>query len=105
MPNKPAPTHTASRAEFARAMQLFPGGVNSPVRAFRAVGGEPPVIERGAGSRVYDVDGNGYIDYVGAYGPLVLGHAAPTVVEAVALAAGNGLSYGMPTRLENELGA
>src|SRR5207245_11699020 len=83
----------------------LPGGVNSPVRAFRAVGGEPPVIERGARSRVYDVDGNAYIDYIGAYGPLILGHAAPPVVEAVARAAANGMSYGMPTRLENELGA
>ncbi len=98
-------THAASHAAFARAQTLFPGGVNSPVRAFRAVGGEPPVIERAAGARVYDLDGNGYIDYVGAYGPLILGHAHPAVVSAIQQAAANGTSYGMPTRLENELGA
>jgi glutamate-1-semialdehyde 2,1-aminomutase len=96
---------SASKAEFARAQELFPGGVNSPVRAFRAVGGEPPIVERGEGPRVYDVDGNSYVDYVGAYGPLVLGHAASVVTEAVAEAAARGTSYGMPTRLENELGA
>ncbi|MHB8575115.1 MAG: glutamate-1-semialdehyde 2,1-aminomutase [Dehalococcoidia bacterium] len=97
-------THTASTQAFAQAQNLFPGGVNSPVRAFRAVGGEPPIIERGSGSRVYDVDGIGYIDYIGAYGPLILGHAAPAITEAVTRAVANGASFGMPTRLENELG-
>ncbi len=104
MANTTIATHTASHAAFEQAQALFPGGVNSPVRAFRAVGGEPPVIERAAGAHVYDVDGNGYIDYVGAYGPLILGHAQPAVVAAIQQAAANGASYGMPTRLENELG-
>ena len=96
--------HTRSQAAFDRASRLFPGGVNSPVRAFRAVQGEPPVIARGQGARVWDVDGNGYIDYVGAYGPLILGHAHPTVVAAVAEAARDGLAFGMPTELETRLG-
>ncbi|HLZ70766.1 MAG TPA: glutamate-1-semialdehyde 2,1-aminomutase [Dehalococcoidia bacterium] len=105
MANTTAQPHTLSRTAFARAQTLFPGGVNSPVRAFRAVGGEPPVIARAAGCRVYDLDGNGYIDYVGAYGPLILGHAHAAVVAAIQRAAADGASYGMPTRLENELGA
>ena len=104
-PTQTGQAHAASRAEFAKAQTLFPGGVNSPVRAFRAVGGEPPVIERGEGARVYDVDGNGYLDYVGAYGPLIFGHAPPAVTAAIVAAAARGTSYGMPTRLENELGA
>jgi len=96
---------TASRAAFARAQELFPGGVNSPVRAFRAVGGEPPVITRGEGARVYDLDGNAYIDYVMAYGPLLLGHAPAVVTAAICETASRGTSFGMPTALENELGA
>jgi glutamate-1-semialdehyde 2,1-aminomutase len=104
MTDKTTIARSKSSAEFARAQLLFPGGVNSPVRAFRAVGGEPPVIEYGAGPRVYDVDGNGYLDYIGAYGPLILGHAAPIVTEAVAVAAARGTSFGMPTRIESELG-
>lgn len=82
---------------------MIPGGVNSPVRAFRAVGGDPPFIIRGQGSRIWDADGNEYIDYVGSWGPLVLGHAAPAVVEAVIAAARNGTSFGASTPAEAEL--
>ena len=82
---------------------MIPGGVNSPVRAFRAVGGDPPFIIRGQGSRIWDADGNEYIDYVGSWGPLVLGHAAPGVVEAVIAAARNGTSFGASTPAEAEL--
>ena len=71
---------TKSDALFSEAQALIPGGVNSPVRSFRAVGGRPPFIQRGLGSHVWDVDGNEYIDYVGSWGPLVLGHAHPAVV-------------------------
>jgi glutamate-1-semialdehyde 2,1-aminomutase len=92
-----------SHAAFENAQQFFPGGVNSPVRAFRAVGGEPPVIASGHGSRIIDVDGREYIDYVGAYGPLILGHAPLAVIEAIEAAAANGTSFGMPTELETEL--
>ncbi len=92
-----------SRTAFAEAQRYFPGGVNSPVRAFRAVGGEPPMIASGSGSRVFDLDGNAYIDYVGAYGPLILGHADPEVVEAITVAARRGTSFGMPTEAETEL--
>ena len=76
-----------SRKLQKRAERYIPGGVNSPVRAFRAVGGDPPFLVRGAGSRVWDADGNEYIDYIGSWGPLVLGHAEPKVVEAVTAAA------------------
>ncbi|HVP05587.1 MAG TPA: glutamate-1-semialdehyde 2,1-aminomutase [Dehalococcoidia bacterium] len=81
----------------------MPGGVSSPVRAFRAVGGDPPVIAYGAGPRIYDVDGRSYIDYVCAYGPLVLGHAPPPVVEVLAAAAERGTAYGATSELEVEL--
>ncbi len=81
----------------------MPGGVNSPVRAFRAVGGNPVFIERAQGSRIYDVDGNDYIDYVLSWGPLILGHAHPKVVEAIKRAVEKGTSYGAPTALEIEL--
>jgi glutamate-1-semialdehyde 2,1-aminomutase len=91
---------SASDGLFARAQRLIPGGVNSPVRAFRAVGGVPPFIERAEGSRVQDVDGNEYIDYVCSWGPAILGHAHPAVVSAVAVAAARGLSYGAPTAQE-----
>jgi glutamate-1-semialdehyde 2,1-aminomutase len=77
-----------------RAAALFPGGVNSPVRAYRAVGGEPPILVRGEGAYVWDADGKHYIDYVGAFGPLLLGHANPAVVEAIRQAAGEGGSFG-----------
>jgi glutamate-1-semialdehyde 2,1-aminomutase len=86
-----------------RAVRRLPGGVNSPVRAFRSVGGDPVFMERGEGSRIFDVDGNSYIDYVMSYGPLVLGHAYPAVVEALVEAARRGTTFGAPTELEVEL--
>jgi len=89
---------------MARARELFPGGVNSPVRAFRGVGGEPVVAARGEGPRIWDADGKEYIDFVLSWGPLVLGHAAPIVLDALASAMQNGTSFGMPTELEVQLG-
>jgi glutamate-1-semialdehyde 2,1-aminomutase len=94
-----------SHALFARAMELLPGGVSSPVRAFRSVGGDPLFIERGAGAYVEDVDGNRYVDYVLSWGPLALGHAHPKVVAAVREAAERGTSFGAPCRGEIELAA
>jgi glutamate-1-semialdehyde 2,1-aminomutase len=85
------------------AERLIPGGVNSPVRAFRGVGGAPVFVARASGSRVWDVDGRSYIDFVGSWGPLILGHAAPEVVDAVRAAAAAGTSYGAPTAAEVEL--
>lgn len=96
-------THTQSHAIFHRARQLMPGGVNSPARAFGAVGGEPIVVERAAGAWLYDVDGNRYLDYIGSWGPMILGHAHPAVTEAVLRAVRAGTSFGAPTRAENEL--
>ena len=92
-----------SEALFAEAQRLMPGGVNSPVRSFRAVGGVPPFIASGRGARVTDVDGNEYIDYLGSWGPLVLGHAHPAVVDALSQAAANGASFGAPVEQEVEL--
>jgi glutamate-1-semialdehyde 2,1-aminomutase len=92
-----------SREVFARACELMPGGVNSPVRAYKAVGGQPLVIARGEGAHLFDVDGNRYIDYVGSWGPLILGHAYPPVVEAVTRAARDGTSFGAPTEAEVRL--
>jgi glutamate-1-semialdehyde 2,1-aminomutase len=92
-----------SKELLAEAKKVIPGGVNSPVRAFRAVGGEPPFIERGDGAYLWDVDGNRYIDYVLSWGPLILGHAHPAVIEALSVAAARGTSYGAPTALETEL--
>ncbi|MEX0682085.1 MAG: glutamate-1-semialdehyde 2,1-aminomutase [Dehalococcoidia bacterium] len=92
-----------SRGLFERAQQLMPGGVSSPVRAFRAVGGEPVVIAYGQGQYIFDVDGNRYIDYVGAYGPLILGHAPPNVADVIAAAAHRGTAYGATSELEIEL--
>ncbi len=86
-----------------RAARLMPGGVNSPVRAFRAVGGTPIVMARGKGARVTDVDGNEYIDFLGSWGPMILGHAYPPVVEAIARVAREGTSFGAPTEVETEL--
>ncbi|HEX6710963.1 MAG TPA: glutamate-1-semialdehyde 2,1-aminomutase [Rubrobacter sp.] len=86
-----------------RAVGLMPGGVNSPVRAFRSVGGDPLFMERGEGSRIFDVDGNSYLDYVMSYGPLVLGHCYPEVIEAIETAARKGTTFGAPTELEVEL--
>jgi len=92
-----------SRKLQKRAEQLIPGGVNSPVRAFRAVGGEPLYIVRGQGSHIWDADGNEYVDYIGSWGPLILGHAAPTVIEAVISAARSGTSFGASTPTEADL--
>jgi glutamate-1-semialdehyde 2,1-aminomutase len=86
-----------------RSAELFPGGVNSPVRAFRGVGGEPFFVKRGAGSRIWDADDNEYIDYVLSWGPLVLGHAPAPVIEALERVMRDGTSFGIPTALELEL--
>ncbi len=95
--------HTRSHALQQRAERYFPGGVNSPVRAFRAVGGAPPFVERAEGAYVVDADGNRYIDYVGSWGPMILGHAFPPVVEAIERAARNSASFGASTASEAEL--
>jgi glutamate-1-semialdehyde 2,1-aminomutase len=92
--------HEKSAALFAEAKQIIPGGVNSPVRAFKSVGCDPIFIDRAEGSRIYDVDGNGYIDYVGSWGPMILGHCHPQVVEAIVQAAKSGASFGAPTEKE-----
>src|SRR6202790_3459838 len=88
---------------FRRSTEGLVGGVNSPVRAFRAVGGDPIVVDRAAGARMWDADGNEYIDYVCSWGALILGHAHAKVVEAISAQARRGTSYGMPTELEVEL--
>jgi glutamate-1-semialdehyde 2,1-aminomutase len=95
--------HDKSHLAFDRAKQLMPGGVNSPARAFGGVGGEPIFFERGQGAWLFDIDGNRYIDYVGSWGPMILGHAHPAVVEAVASALRRGTSFGAPTLAENKL--
>ena len=92
--------HEKSQALFSRASALIPGGVNSPVRAFKSVGGEPFFVERADGAFLYDVDGNRYVDYVGSWGPMIVGHNHPRVREAVADAIGKGLSYGAPCPAE-----
>ena len=92
-----------SAAAFAEAKTLIPGGVNSPVRSYRSVDCNPPFIARAEGSHIYDIDGNEYIDYVGSWGPMVVGHAHPQVVKALQEAAARGTSYGAPTLLESEL--
>ncbi len=92
-----------SHAAFARAQQLMPGGVNSPARAFGAVGGEPIVFDRGEGAFLVDIDGNRYIDYVGSWGPMILGHCHPLVTAAIEKAVRRGTSFGAPTLAENEL--
>jgi len=92
-----------SRKLQKRAEMLIPGGVNSPVRAFRAVGGDPPFVVRGQGSHIWDADGNEYIDYIGSWGPLILGHAAPVVTEAITAAMRNGTSFGASTPAEADL--
>jgi glutamate-1-semialdehyde 2,1-aminomutase len=92
-----------SKALFEKAKNYFPGGVNSPVRAFRSVGGHPLFIEKGEGALIYDADGNTYIDYCCSWGPLILGHANKKVLDAVGKTMANGTSFGAPTRLENEL--
>lgn len=94
---------TKSQQLFAEAQQLLPGGVDSPVRAFRAVGGQPLFIDRGEGAYLIDVDGNRFVDYVLSWGPLILGHAHPRIVNAIGEAAARGTSYGAPSPLELEL--
>src|SRR5512144_1823558 len=100
----PTPGSTAaSAALFERAHAVTPGGVNSPVRAFNAVGGTPRFIDRASGPYLFDVDGNEYVDLVGSWGPMLLGHAHPQVLDAVHQAVSRGTSYGTPTRPEVEL--
>jgi len=97
--------HSKSESLFRRALELIPGGVNSPVRAFRSVGGNPLFLARGEGSHVFDVDGNRYIDYVGSWGPLLIGHRHPEILEALQRALAIGTSFGAPTEAEVELAA
>jgi glutamate-1-semialdehyde 2,1-aminomutase len=92
-----------SRRLQKRAEKMIPGGVNSPVRAFRAVGGDPPFVVRGQGAHIWDADGNEYVDYIGSWGPLILGHAAPVVIEALGAAMRNGTSFGASTPAEADL--
>ena len=95
--------HTRSQQLFERAQLSIPGGVNSPVRAYRSVGGTPPFIERGEGAHIFDADGNEYIDYIGSWGPLILGHRHPDILNAVAKALARGTSFGAPTEQEIDL--
>src|SRR5688572_14804146 len=95
--------HSKSHQIFTRAQQLMPGGVNSPARAFGGVGGEPVVFDRAQGAYLFDVDGNRYIDYIGSWGPMILGHGHPKVLEAVHQAVDRAFSFGAPTAGENEL--
>ncbi len=95
--------HTRSQQLFERAQLSIPGGVNSPVRAYRSVGGTPPFIEHGEGAHIFDADGNEYIDYVGSWGPLILGHRHPVVLDALNHAISRGTSFGAPTEQEIEL--
>jgi glutamate-1-semialdehyde 2,1-aminomutase len=99
----PMPSHLLSQRLFERALQVIPGGVNSPVRAWRAVGGEPLFIQRARGSTMWDADGNPYLDYVGSWGPMILGHAHPKVLTAVQNALRDGTSFGAPTAREVEI--
>src|SRR5512138_1631057 len=92
--------HTKSSQLFASAKEIIPGGVNSPVRAFKSVGADPVFITRASGSMIFDVDGNEFIDYVGSWGPMILGHCHPDVVAAVKNAADSGASFGAPTEKE-----
>ena len=94
---------TKSHINFEKAKTLLPGGVNSPVRDFRRVGGEPVFIDKAKGAYLTDVDGNKYIDYVGSWGPMILGHAHPKVVSAIQASAELGLSFGAPTEIETQL--
>jgi glutamate-1-semialdehyde 2,1-aminomutase len=97
------PDRARSRDAFDRACRVIPGGVNSPARAFGAVGGRPPFIARGEGPYLFDIDGNQYLDYVGSWGPLILGHCHPRVVQAVEEAVRRGASFGAPTEAETEM--
>ncbi|OOZ40187.1 aminotransferase class III-fold pyridoxal phosphate-dependent enzyme, partial [Solemya elarraichensis gill symbiont] len=95
--------HQQSSKLFSGAQQHIPGGVNSPVRAFKGVGGNPIFFEKAEGAYVFDADGNRYIDYVGSWGPMILGHAHPDVIKAVVNAVSNGLSFGAPTEIETQM--
>src|SRR6188474_698934 len=97
-------TPSASRKLFARASAVLPGGVDSPVRAFKSVGGSPLFIRRAAGATIRDVDGNRFIDYVMSWGPLIHGHAPKSLIKAITAAARRGTSFGAPSALEHELG-
>jgi len=94
---------SCAQEAFAEANRVIPGGVNSPVRAFAGVGTTPVFVRRGQGSRVWDIDGNEYIDYIGSWGPLILGHAHPKVVETIQMAAFRGTSFGLPTQIETKM--
>src|SRR3954470_19962481 len=98
-PDNPQRAATRNEELFARAQSTIPAGVNSPVRAFRSVGGTPRFFARGDGAYLWDADGNRYIDYVGSWGPAIVGHAHPSVVRAVQQTAAHGLSFGAPTEL------
>src|SRR5205809_782984 len=102
MPTSPPPSRSAK--SFARALQILPGGVDSPVRAFKAVGATPLFIRKGAGAYLTDVDGRRYIDFVMSWGPLIHGHAPKGLIAALSKAARAGTSFGAPTDLEVELG-
>src|SRR5260221_13494971 len=95
--------HRTSQAAFERACRVIPGGVNSPARAFGGVGGKPVFIARGEGPYLIDLDGNSYLDYIGSWGPLILGHCHPRVVQAVEEALRRGASFGAPTEAESHL--
>lgn len=101
----PIRNNDRSKAAFAAAKEVIPGGVNSPVRAFKSVNADPVFIERGEGPYVYDIDGNKYIDYIASWGPLIMGHAHPQVVESVKRTAEKGTSFGAPTEIETEMAA
>src|SRR5512132_1620374 len=96
-------TDARSTELYARALQRLPGGVNSPVRAMRAIGRDPIFVERAEGAELFDVDGNRYVDYVCSWGPLIHGHAHPDVLEAIAAAAAKGTTFGAPTYAEVDL--
>src|SRR3954453_20353334 len=102
MPPSPGPRPASARA-FDRARHVIPGGVNSPARAFGAVGGSPLFIARADGPYLYDLDGNRYLDFIGSWGPMILGHCHPKVVDATISALKNGSSYGAPSELETRL--
>jgi len=98
-------SYSISKSEqlFEQAQQHIPGGVNSPVRAFKGVGGTPIFFDRAKGAYVHDADGNKYIDYVGSWGPMILGHSAPEIIDAVKAQMENGLSFGAPTGIETDM--
>ena len=96
-------TYQKSRSLFKQAAKVIPGGVNSPVRACKSVGCEPLFIHKADGCMIYDADGNGYIDYVGSWGPMILGHGHPSILSAIASTMKRGTSFGAPTDLEIEL--